>query len=222
MPVDPPALAAEGLVAALGDGPDCGPATLSLPRGGRGLIVGPSGSGKTTLLRALAGLARIRRGSIAIDGTPVTRERADLRRRVALVFQEPDPAGTVGETLRGPFAYGANRANTPDEDTFRTVLDALGLAAIALADDTASLSGGERHRVALAAALSLRRSVLLLDEPTAALDAAAADRVVSALDRHRSRDGGPAVLAVTHDPGGAFADWPVCLELDGVDREAAA
>ena len=162
-------------------------------------LVGPSGAGKTTLLRAIAGLVRAETGQV-VAGRHVwfDAERGiDLppeRRSVGLVFQEYAlfPHLTVAQNV----AYGG-RARARD------VLDALGLAALAHARPR-ELSGGERQRVALARALAREPSVLLLDEPLAALDAHTRANVRAVLRAHL-RDAGVPTLLVTHDYADAAA-----------------
>ena len=172
---------------------DC--AGLRLDAGTITSIEGASGSGKTTLLRALSTLIPLDAGRILLDGedhmalAPVT-----YRRRVALVPQQPPMLeGTVADNIAtGPRLRGdALRPAESDALLERVALPA-GFGARAARD----LSGGERQRVALARALANAPGVLLLDEPTAALDPAAATRVLD-LVRALAREG-LAVAVVTH------------------------
>src|SRR5919198_2149085 len=126
-------------------------------------LVGPSGSGKTTVLRAVAGLQRPSRGTVECDGTVWFGDGTNLRpeqRSVGFVFQEYAlfPHLSVERNVR----FGGVAADG--------LLDRLGIAHLAKAKPR-ELSGGERQRVALARALARQPSVLLPDEPTAALDA---------------------------------------------------
>ena len=156
-------------------------------------LVGPSGAGKTSVLRAIAGLLRPERGRIALDGDAWfdSEARIDVppeRRSVGLVFQEYAlfPHMTVAENV----AYGGPQR--VDE-----LLDLLGIAALRDARP-GELSGGERQRVALARALARDPSVLLLDEPLAALDAHTRARVRAELGELLVRLRLPTLL-VTHD-----------------------
>lgn len=155
-------------------------------------LLGPSGAGKSTLLRALVRLVEFDAGTIALDGADVRSFDARvLRRRVGLVAQAPVMLpGTVADNLR----YGVADLTG---DALHAALDDAGLS-----DDFASrfagdLSGGERARVAVARALTRSPEVLLLDEPTAALDHASAQRIGSTLRRLRER--GLGVCVTTHD-----------------------
>lgn len=134
-------------------------------------LLGPNGAGKSTLLLLLNGLLR-GRGTIDLDGTPIADYRvAELRRRVGIVFQDPDDQlfmPRVREDVAlGPLNLGfaPHRAVEMADAALRTV----GMEG--LADrETHGLSYGERKRVALAAILSMQPRLLALDEPTAGLD----------------------------------------------------
>ena len=161
-------------------------------------IVGPSGAGKTTLLRALAGLARPDRGRIALGEHVWFDERTNLPpedRDVGFVFQ--DYALFPHLSVRANVAFGGGNG------TVDALLERFGLAG--LADERPrSLSGGERQRVALARALARRPSILLLDEPLAALDTHTKARVRADLRGHLRSAGLPTLL-VTHDYDDAAA-----------------
>jgi NitT/TauT family transport system ATP-binding protein len=129
-------------------------------------IVGPSGCGKSTLLNVVAGLHRPTLGTIEIDGAPVT----GPDRRTGMVFQEDStlPWKTVSENV----AFGMRILGVPKaEQTSRTreMIELVGLRGFESAYPS-TLSGGMRQRVALARTLAQRPSVLLMDEPFAALD----------------------------------------------------
>lgn len=157
---------------------------LTLRPGERVLLVGPSGSGKSTLLRALAGLLLTVDsgdlvGEVLVDGAaPGERPGA-----VGLVLQEPG-SGTVAATVGRDVAFGLENVGVPAGD-MPAVLDRC-LAAVGLGDlprttPTGALSGGQTQRLALAGALALQPALLLLDEPTAMLDADSAARVRDAV-----------------------------------------
>ncbi len=158
-------------------------------------IQGASGSGKSTLLRAIATLIPMSEGTVLFDGREV---RAigitEYRRRVAYVPQLPAMfEGDVAENLRsGPRFRGAilGRAEVI------ALIGRVGLAADLLEREASDLSGGERLRVALARALANDPRVLLLDEPTAALDPEAANVILDLV--LALADSGTAILAVTH------------------------
>ncbi len=173
---------------------------LSLSPGDLRGVVGPSGSGKTTLLRALAGLAPRTSGRLALEGTGIDDwQPASWRRRVGMLPQRPVMfPGTVGDNLALPASLrSAPLAVATDLDP-ATLLDALGLGRGMLDRPADELSEGQVARVGLARALLAGPSVILLDEPTAALDGDAA-AAVEALLRQRAA-AGLAVLWVLHEP----------------------
>ncbi|MFI7382798.1 energy-coupling factor ABC transporter ATP-binding protein [Streptomyces sp. NPDC049813] len=171
-------------------------------RPGRALaLLGRNGSGKTTLMRLLSGGLRPRTGHLALDGVPVTYDRAGLTRlrtTVQLVLQDPDDqlfAASVAEDVSfGPVNLGLPR----DEVAGRV---AWALAALAISDladrPTHLLSFGQRKRAAIAGAVALRPRVLILDEPTAGLDPEGQERLLDTLAGLRA-DGTTVVMA-THD-----------------------
>lgn len=172
-----------------------GPLDLELGPGGA-VIDGPSGSGKTTLLRIAAGLALADEGLVRLDGEGFGRGGlAGLRRRVHRVDQEPL---LPGDSLREALNLGrALRGDPPAEDgRLRAELESLGLERLSLDKLPGTLSGGERMRLAVIRGLLLETDWLLLDEPTAALDPASADRLAERLSGDRPR---PALLCVSHD-----------------------
>jgi iron complex transport system ATP-binding protein len=138
-------------------------------------ILGPNGSGKTTLLKLLGGLLTPSTGEIVLESRPLTAwTRRELARRIAIVPQELHPAFdyTVLEmALMGRFPHlGAFAVESPaDISIARAALVATGVAAFE-SRQFSTLSGGEKQRVILAAALAQQADILLLDEPTASLD----------------------------------------------------
>jgi putative ABC transport system ATP-binding protein len=172
-------------------------------------IVGPSGSGKSTLLRLLNRLADPDRGEITYRGRPLpSYEPLALRREVALVPQLP---ALLEGTVEVNLAYAARLAG--EELDVERSLRLAGLAAEFAGREVAKLSVGEQQRAMLGRALAQRPSVLLLDEPTAALDHAARDAIEAALAELR-RELEISIVLVTHDPEQAerLGEWAVRLE----------
>jgi putative ABC transport system ATP-binding protein len=155
-------------------------------------LVGPSGSGKSSLLRLLNRLADPDTGSVRFRETDVRElDPLELRRRVGLVPQLPAPVpGTVVDNVcLGPRLHGRDVDPEPP-------LRLAGLDPDFADRDASRLSVGEQQRVMLARALALEPEVLLLDEPTAALDAEATAAVEAALGGLS----GVSLVLVTHDP----------------------
>nr|BFE73164.1 ABC transporter ATP-binding protein [Actinoplanes digitatis] len=170
--------------------------TFRLDKGELVCIVGPSGVGKTTLLRCVAGLLETTGGRIHLDGTPVTGPPAGM----AVVFQEYGrslfPWLTVRRNVELPLKQkGLSRADRAAK--VDAALESVGLRDSADAHPW-QLSGGMQQRVAIARAVAYEPSVLLMDEPFAAVDAQTrAD--LEDLVRRLWRQLGVTVLFVTHD-----------------------
>ncbi|MFF5024103.1 thiol reductant ABC exporter subunit CydD [Streptomyces collinus] len=165
-------------------------------------LVGPSGAGKSTLVNTLLGFVRPTEGRVRIGGTDLADLDLDAwRSRVAWVPQRPHLyAGTITENVR------LARSGADDAAVRRALADAGALefveglsegADTVLGEDGAGLSAGQRQRLALARAFLADRPVLLLDEPTAALDGATEAEVVAAVRRLAV---GRTVLLVVHRP----------------------
>jgi len=170
--------------------------TFEVRRGELVCIVGPSGAGKTTLLRCIAGLLGNSGGQVALDGSPVTGPPAGM----AVVFQEYGRSLFPWMTVRQNVELPLKEKRVPRAERQRLVDEAL--AAVGLTENARAhpwqLSGGMQQRVAIARAVAYEPSVLLMDEPFAAVDAqtrADLEDLVRAL-WHRL---GVTVLFVTHD-----------------------
>jgi len=163
-----------------------GPFTFDVRAGECIAIQGPSGAGKSVLLRMLADLDP-HDGAALLDGRPAASMPAPAW-RAAVVYQAAEPAWWE-DTARGHFTG-------VDTGFVERTLAALGLAASVLDTDIDRLSTGERQRLALVRSLARRPRVLLLDEPTAALDPASIGRAEALLRDCLAE--GMAVLIVTH------------------------
>ncbi|MEQ1730088.1 MAG: ABC transporter ATP-binding protein [Vicinamibacterales bacterium] len=176
---------------------------LDVHHGELTLLMGPSGSGKTTLVSILGGILRPTSGSVSIDGRQIDglndRELSAFRlRHIGFVFQGFNLFPTLSALqnvelafdLRGIRGAAARRDATE-------LLDQVGLAP-KLHTYPAELSGGQKQRVAIARALVGSPTVLLADEPTAALDSSSGHTVMHLFQR-LARERGRAVVIVTHD-----------------------
>ncbi|MGC4999502.1 thiol reductant ABC exporter subunit CydD [Streptomyces sp. DT195] len=191
-------------------------ASFSVEPGETVALIGPSGAGKSTLLSVLLGFVRPTEGRVRIGGADLTDlDLEEWRSRIAWVPQRPHLyAGTIAENVR------LARPDADDTAVHRALADAGALefvdalpagADTVLGEDGAGLSAGQRQRLALARAFLADRPVLLLDEPTAALDGATEADVVAAVRRLAV---GRTVLLVVHRPALLeVADRVVRLEL---------
>ncbi|EOA63231.1 hypothetical protein J433_13937 [Corynebacterium glutamicum MT] len=187
------------LVSALND------VSLAIQPGELVAIMGPSGSGKSTLLNVAGLLQKATGGQVLIDGANASdlnakRAAATRRRHIGVIFQNYNlvPTLTVGENVGLPLELDGKT----DRQTVSIALAEVGLEGF---DDRfpEEISGGQAQRVAIARALIGPRKILLVDEPTGALDTSTGDAVLRVL-RQRI-DSGAAGLLVTHEP--RFAAW---------------
>ena len=171
---------------------------LDVPGQGVSAIFGPSGCGKTTLLRAIAGLEPGVRGSLKVNGE--TWQDPDHfvpphRRPIGYVFQEPSLFPHLD--VRGNLDYGLRRLrNKAQRHSLQQAVELLGIGHL-LARQPQQLSGGEQQRVAIARALAVSPSLLLLDEPLAALDRERKHEILPYLDSLQQELGLP-MLYVSH------------------------
>ncbi|MFJ8438976.1 ABC transporter ATP-binding protein [Kitasatospora griseola] len=201
-----PAARAAGLSIALGDTPLLADAELTLRPGRITAVTGPSGAGKTTLLRALVGAlppgARPTAGTLTVLGHDVLAlppEELRRLRRHRLAFLGQDPGSGLNPRMRVARLV-AETAPQPRRTSVPELLRAVRLPAGEGLEHRrpGSLSGGQQRRVALARALARRPAILLLDEPTAGLDAALRDEIADLLRELADRDR-IAVALSSHD-----------------------
>jgi NitT/TauT family transport system ATP-binding protein len=157
-------------------------------------LIGPNGSGKSTLLRVIAGLLAPERGTVTLDGQPVTGPDP----RIGLVFQEPRllPWRSAADNITYPLEL-ARWPRPRCEERLAELIDLVGLDPSVIGNRPSELSGGQQQRVALARALALEPGVLLLDEPFSALDALTRERFDLELLRLWERNA-PTIVLVTH------------------------
>ena len=213
--------------------------SLHLAKGDFVTILGSNGAGKSTLFNAIAGTFPVDRGTITLDGKNIT-SLPDYKRSkfIGRMFQDPlkgtAPNMTIEENLALAYMRASSGTNPfsviskADRAEFRQRLSQLGLG---LEDRMGSpvglLSGGQRQALTLLMATMVTPKLLLLDEHTAALDPATADKVL-ALTRQIVADHGITCLMITHNIPSALSlgnrtimmkDGSIVLELGGAQRE---
>jgi thiamine transport system ATP-binding protein len=198
-----PALQVAGARVVLGGHEALAGVDLAVEEGETVAVLGPSGGGKSTLLRAIAGLQPLDAGAVTLDerdldGVP------PHRRGIGLMFQ--DDALFPHRDVAANIAFGLRMQGKGNAEQGARVAELLALVGLEGRENraVASLSGGERKRVALARALAPVPRVLLLDEPLGALDRALHDRLVSEL-RDLFDEIHQTAVYVTHDVAEAFA-----------------
>ncbi|WP_375502436.1 dipeptide ABC transporter ATP-binding protein [uncultured Jatrophihabitans sp.] len=180
--------------------------SIQVPRGQTHALVGESGSGKTTALRIALGLERPTSGSVVLEGVEISglswAKQRPLRRQVQIVHQNPfaalDPKFTIKQSIIEPlvsFKVGDRRSRAARA---RELLDQVALPSAYLDRLPTELSGGQRQRIAIARALALKPSLLLLDEPVSALDVSVQAQILDLLTELQ-REFGLSYLFVSHD-----------------------
>lgn len=206
------ALSVSGLSFAYRDSLVLREVTLDLPQGVVLGVIGPNGAGKSTLLKAVVGLLKPAKGTVACFGEPL----AKVRRRVGYMRQASSvdwdfPTTVSDVVLMG--TYGGlgwfRRPGTKERDMAAAALKRVGIPHLAHRP-ISQLSGGERQRTFLARLLAQEPDLLLLDEPFAGVDAASQETITNVL--HGLRDEGRTVVIVHHDLATVptLCDW-TCL-----------
>jgi cobalt/nickel transport system ATP-binding protein len=208
-----PALEVDGVAFAYPDGHQAlYGVSLTIQRGERVALLGPNGAGKTTLVLQCNGVLLPGAGRITVAGLPVVTEHLkEIRRRVGIVFQDPDDQlfmPTVAEDVAfGPANLGLRGAEL--ETRVRSALAAVGMEGHADRPPH-HLSFGQRRRVAVATVLAMEPEILVLDEPSSNLDPASRRElaeIVTGLDI--------TILMVTHDLPYALQLCPRALIMNG-------
>jgi energy-coupling factor transport system ATP-binding protein len=174
--------------------------TLHIAAGEFVVIIGPNGSGKSTLARHLNGLLLPTEGTVTVAGMD-TADPANLwsiRRTVGMVFQNPDNQ-IVATVVEEDVAFGPENLGVPSAE-IRALVDA-SIAQVGLTEFAHHaphlLSGGQKQRVAIAGALAMRPSCLVLDEATAMLDPRGREEVLRTV-RRLNQEQGLTVIHITH------------------------
>jgi biotin transport system ATP-binding protein len=172
--------------------------SLSIPDGEFLVLTGANGSGKTTLVRQFNGLSTPTSGEVLVDGTAVADDLVAARTAVGMTFQNPRD-GFVAATLAADVAFGPENLGLSREEISRRVGDALDAVGLQGRGDEriSTLSGGEQQRAAIAGALAMEPTHLVLDEPFTGLDAPARSSVLDRLEALHAA--GTSVIVVTHD-----------------------
>ncbi len=190
--------------------------SLSVNRGEVVMIIGPSGSGKSTLLRCINRLEEYDRGSIVVDGIPLTNAENinAVRTEVGMVFQQFNlfPHLTVLENISLAQRIIRKRSKEEAESVSRKLLKKVGIPEKADAHPI-QLSGGQQQRVAIARALAMNPKIMLFDEPTSALDPEMIQEVLDVMEALAKE--GMTMVVVSHEMGFARAAADRAILMDG-------
>jgi biotin transport system ATP-binding protein/energy-coupling factor transport system ATP-binding protein len=181
--------------------PDClRGVSLDIPEGVHTALIGPNGSGKTTLIKHLNALLFPTAGTVCVDGMMTTDGSSvrEIRRRVGMVFQNPE-SQIVGMTVEEDVAFGPGNLALPSAEIRRRVDESLAMVGMTGFEKRAphTLSGGEKRLLSIAGVVAMNPSYIAFDEPTAYLDPAGKQRVLSII--RRLNRGGMAIIHIAHD-----------------------
>ena len=163
-------------------------------------IIGHNGSGKSTTVRLIDGLLKAESGQILIEGHKLSEDNVwDIRHKISMVFQNPDNQ-FVGATVEDDIAFGLENKGIPLKEMRERVVEALNL--VDMSDfktrEPARLSGGQKQRVAIAGAVAMRPSIIILDEATSMLDPEGRVELIGTIQKIREQYG-MTVISITHD-----------------------
>jgi energy-coupling factor transport system ATP-binding protein len=174
--------------------------SLTIEEGEYIALIGPNGSGKSTLARHLNAILLPTAGEVRVDGFLTTREehRWEIRRRVGMVFQNPDNQ-IVATTVEEDVAFGLENLGVETPVIARRVAEALEMVGLQSLRNHAPhlLSGGQKQRLAIAGVIAMRPRCLVLDEPTAMLDPRGRREVLETVMK-MNRQEGITVVHITH------------------------
>ena len=165
-------------------------------------VIGHTGSGKSTLMQHLNGLLKPDSGTITLGGEDIWKDKKTIRQarfRVGLVFQYPEYQ-LFEETVYKDIAFGPKNMGLKPNEIDRRVRDAaaaVGITEAQLQVSPFDLSGGQKRRVAIAGVIAMEPEILILDEPTAGLDPAGREEVLSYIDGYRKAKNAT-IMMVSH------------------------
>ena len=204
--------------------------TLAIERGSFTVILGHNGSGKSTLAKTFNAVLLPSGGRVYVDGMDTRDEKLllEIRRRVGMVFQNPDNQ-IVANVVEEDVAFAPENLGVPTKEIRRRVDDALRTVGMEKFAKHAPhlLSGGQKQRIAIAGVLAMRPQCIVLDEATAMLDPIGRSEVISTIER-LNRDEGITVVLITHHMNEAeHADRVIVMNegrvaMDGAPREVFA
>ena len=173
---------------------------LEIERGSFTVILGHNGSGKSTLAKLLNGLYKPTEGEIIVDGISTADEKQELevKRRVGLVFQNPDNQ-IIASIVEEDVAFGPENLGVPPEEIRQRVDEAL--KSVGMYEHRLKaphqLSGGQKQRIAIAGIIAMEPECIVLDEPTAMLDPVGRQEVMDTLYK-LNREKGITIVLITH------------------------
>ena len=198
--------------------------TLAIERGSFTVILGHNGSGKSTLAKTFNAVLLPSGGRVYVDGMDTTDEKLllEIRRRVGMVFQNPDNQ-IVANVVEEDVAFAPENLGVPTEEIRRRVDDALRTVGMEKFAKHAPhlLSGGQKQRIAIAGVLAMRPQCIVLDEATAMLDPIGRSEVISTIERLNHDEGITVVLITHHMNEAEHADRVIVMNEGRVAMDGA-
>ena len=174
--------------------------TLSIEKGSFVVVLGHNGSGKSTLAKHMNAVLLPSGGAVYVEGMDTKKEELllEIRRRVGMVFQNPDNQ-IVANVVEEDVAFALENLGVPPDEMRRRVDESMKMAGIYEYRERAphNLSGGQKQRVAIAGVVAMRPDCLILDEATAMLDPRGREQVMQTI-HHLNKNMGITVVSITH------------------------
>ncbi|AYD41079.1 ATP-binding cassette domain-containing protein [Clostridium fermenticellae] len=174
--------------------------SMSIKAGERIAVIGPNGAGKSTLFQLFNGLLKATSGSVTIDGMEIRKKNlSKIRSTVGMVFQDSDDQ-LFNSTVRQEIAYGLINMGLSGAKLDKEIYWALDLVDMKDFIDKSphNLSGGQKKKIALASVLAMKPKILVLDEPTVALDPRGVNKLIKLLNKI-NKELGITLIFATHD-----------------------
>lgn len=174
--------------------------SMSIKAGERVAVIGPNGAGKSTLFQLFNGLLKATSGTVIVDGMQICKKNlSKIRSTVGMVFQDSDDQ-LFNSTVRQEIAYGLVNMGLSGKKLEETIYWALDLVDMTDFIDKSphNLSGGQKKKIALASVLAMKPKILVLDEPTVALDPRGVNKLIRLLDKI-NHELGITLIFATHD-----------------------
>ena len=193
--------------------------SLSIEKGKFVSVVGHNGCGKSTLAKVLIGLLIPEAGEIIVNGEKLTRKNAPkVRQSMALVFQNPDNQ-FIGVTVEDDIAFGLENRRV-EHSKMQAIIEEyaeeVGMKDF-LKKEPSNLSGGQKQRVAIAGALALSPSIIILDEATSMLDPKGKKDIRALIGKMRENNPDLTVISITHDIEEAYeSDEVIVMSKGGI------
>jgi len=170
--------------------------SFQIPPGEKAVLAGPSGSGKSSILNLISGFITTYSGFIRLNDEKLSEKNIDKwRSHIAWLPQINDIGeGTVREVLLTPFQFANNRQQVPESDAVFKILEQLKLEKGILNKSYRDISGGQQQRIGIAIVALLDKPLMLLDEPTTALDDVSKQAAIDTLLAQKST-----ILSTSHD-----------------------